>query len=203
MNQPFKFAKGPRSDIKSLLRHCKYKFPPEAIEIFIDGAEFDVDEWQFLWPPISSDDLVKGRDRLKNIERKIQELVYEVSNLPLGWRQPLWVKLGWITEPDGNSKRSATNVEDGVSFLRDLNAAINDQLDEGFFAGGRDNARKRHLVRALARRFEEVLQKRPSAAPDGPFMVVLGVVADVIDLPMGKDVVGTLLKEMREESAEE
>jgi hypothetical protein len=195
MNQPFEFSKDARHDLTVVLRQRKHD--REAIGAFISGAQFDVDEWLFLWPPLSAADMEEGRRRLHNIERKIGELIYEISNLPLGWRQPLWIKLGWITDPSSDSRKDAGRVEDATSILRDLDSAINDQLDEGFFAGGRDNARKGHLVKRLAQRYEEAFGKRPSATPTGPFMDVIAIVGEALDLAIGKDAVGAILKELR------
>lgn len=195
MNTPFEFSKDARHDMIVLLRQRKFR--REDIDRFITGLQCDVDEWLFLWPPLTADDMEEGRRRLRNMEKAIDSLIYDISNLPLGWRQPLWTELEWGATPDGHPEKISVTLQQATSFLRHFHGAINDQLDEGFFAGGRDNARKRHLLRRLVQRFEEVFGKRPSATPSGPFMEVVAIVGEAVGMAIGKDAVGAFLKEWR------
>lgn len=193
MNKPFEFHKNARHDLIAVLR--QRKFLREDIDAFIAGVQYDVDEWQFLWPPLSADDMGEGRRRLHNMEKAINSLIYDMSNLPLGWRQPLWTELEWMFRTKPGKRKIAITLQQANAFLRGFHAVINDQLDEGFFAGGRDNARKRHLVRRMAQRFEGVFGKRPAAI--GAFMDVVTIIGDAVAMPIGKDAVGAILKELR------
>lgn len=195
MNKPFEFSEAARHDLFVVLR--QRKFLREDIDAFITGAQCDVDEWLFLWPPLSAVELEEGRRRLRSMEGAINSLIYDMSNLPLGWRQPLWTELEWLATPDGRPEKIAVTLQQATTFLRGFHGVVNDQLDKGFFAGGRDNARKRHLVKRLAQHFEEVFDRRPSATPSGPFMDVIAIVSEAVGMPTGKDAVGVILKELR------
>ena len=206
MNEAFKFSDKARAHITDVMN--AHKLDVEARVDFIGLSEFEVDRWQRSWPPIATDKLVEGRRRLKAIEGHLAKLQAELRLLPDEWRIPLWINMIQLADslPPGVDGRGIAQYEWHQfnsqmldMFLPSFQDVVANQIDHGKNSGSRDKARKNELIKQLAVAFVACFDRKPSATPKEPFIELVAAVGEAAGLTIGKDAVGTALKEVFKE----
>jgi hypothetical protein len=145
--------------------------------------------------------MAEARRRLDNIQTHLLPLVYEFNNLHPAIRSGLYrfilddiTRNGGSIGP-GDLERFATDTAERFDLL--YQAIGNQKMDFTTYNKDRDITRKRVLVGALAEDFRSSFAMLPTITPTGPFMEVLGIVADAVDTSLGKDVVGDVLRDLK------
>jgi hypothetical protein len=205
MNKKFRFTSAQRSHVLDALRSAK--FADEDISCFIGSMEFEIERWRFAWPEISLDLQVETRARLKRISNQLHKLENELRLLPAAWSVPIWLNLAELEHSLPPGVQGGQSVSEAYAcerqmldaFLPSFQGVISRQIDQGADKGRRANARKAELIKTAAIAFDECFGVRPTRTPDGPFIETIAAIGTALDIPIGKDAVGTALNEIFKE----
>lgn len=197
---PYTLPKDTRADIqRHLLRR---KFSKDDVDKYLKGIEYAVDEWRLRWPDTDSTTQHEVMRRLNEIERHTEALLHLVTELPLDWRASLYIDLKDELAEKIGIDHVRFSLMEGHALLRVIHRALHQRLYSLDGPDSRHFAGKVHLVRRLAILFAETFNRRPSMTPNGPFMVTIGCVADALDVPIGKDTVADVLRDLKENPPE-
>ena len=200
----FQFTEHQVAAISAPLR--RRRFPAEEIAEFVAVAAIEINEWRRRWPRMDAADLAQQRRRLKEIEKHVAGLKYQLAALPsesraallidlIQYRDPSWPEFGRAI---GQDEWLRLSIETDL-FLGALLAATGSQIEAGSRHNSRDTGRKVALVKPLAETFYGCFGKMPSGTHDGPFMEAVAAIGDAIGEPIGKDAVASGIKAFRTE----
>jgi hypothetical protein len=183
MNKPFKFSAAQRADIEAPL--LRRGHDAARCRQYVKLAETEITEWQRRWPPVDAARLADNRRHLKQVEKHLTQLHYDLSALGEDWQVPLWARLH-----DRTGERMHL-------LLIDMRHVVSEQIEAGADLNSRMTMRKVELVKGLAASYRGLFDKMPTTTPSGAFMQIMTAVGAALGEPIGKDATATGLTEWR------
>jgi hypothetical protein len=189
---------------QTLIEGIFKKHTPALVGEFLDRCEDAIEEWQKSWGPKDQEKRTPieskrdVRDGLKKLAAQLNKLRCSILTLPEGAACAVWANWNrihglpisdlWKTE------------QDALSLFAEIENLVLDVQGEISCVGGISKQCEAELITELADVFAETFRKRPSAAPNGVFVNLIGELADIITRPdgkafiAGKDLVATAIK---------
>lgn len=185
MSKPFKFSAGQRTDLEAPL--LRRGHDAAVCRQFVGLAEIEIAEWQCRWPPVDAARLADNRRHLKQVEKHLTQLHYDLSALGKDWQIPLWARLH-----DATGERMHL-------LLIDMRRVVREQIEAGADLNSRMTLRKVELVKGLAATYRGLFDKLPTTTPSGAFMQVMTAIGAALGESIGKDATARGLSEWRRE----
>lgn len=185
------------------LAACFRLLPDDLVQSFLNRCEYAITEWRVGWPMGRRLGNKNSNARLRALSKAILNARCEIEKLPDAASHALWVKWqcahGKEIPPAATSTRAAKQAY--TSQLLELEQMASELAGDMAQAGGIVKYCERDLVDRLVQAYMGTsFNRKPSAAPEGMFMLFLGELAGMLTLPgggkltMGKDLVDDSIK---------
>lgn len=185
------------------LAACFRLLPDDLVQSFLDRCEYAITGWRAEWPMGRWIGNKNSNARLRALGAAILNARCEIEKLPDAASHALWVRwqcpLGDVTIAATTNTRAAKQAY--ILQLLKLGQMATELAGDMSHAGGAVKYCERDLVDRLVQAFiDSSFNRKPSAAPEGMFMLFLGELAEMLTLPnsaaltLGKDLVAASIK---------